>query len=129
MSRIRSRNTGPEIIVRSALHRMGFRFRLHAGGLPGSPDIVLPGRRLAVFVHGCFWHRHTDCKFAYTPKSRIPFWQKKFDSNVERDARTSEELKQLGWKIGLVWECETRDLDALRKKLSRLPGTRRPADR
>ncbi len=109
MSQIRGRDTTPERMVRSLLHRMGYRFRLHRKDLPGSPDIVLPKYRTVIFVHGCFWHRHGRCKFAYTPKSRLEFWQKKFDANVERDRRVQRELKKLGWQVVVVWECEAAD--------------------
>ena len=107
MGRIQSRNTRPEIVIRSALHRLGFRFRLHAKALPGKPDIVLPKWRHVVFVHGCFWHRHKGCKKAYTPKSRIGFWSKKFEQNMARDELVQNELKRLGWSVSTMWECET----------------------
>ena len=106
MSRIRGKDTTPEILVRSALHRMGFRFRLHKRDLPGRPDIVLARYRTAVFVHGCFWHRHPGCTKAYTPKSRIRFWQSKFDQNIKRDAVVRDQLERLGWNVVVVWECE-----------------------
>lgn len=123
MSRIRGANTKPEIVVRSLLHRMGFRFRLHRRDLPGSPDIVLPRHATVVFVHGCFWHRHARCKGATTPKSRVDFWQAKFAKNVERDKRNRRDLRRLGWKVVVVWECDLKKpvrLEAtLRRKLSR----------
>ena len=106
MSRVRSRDTVPEMLVRSALHRTGYRFSLHRGSLPGKPDIVLPKHRTVVFVHGCFWHRHKGCRYAYNPKSRVAFWKAKFESNVQRDRRNMRELSRLGWKIVTVWECE-----------------------
>lgn len=118
MSRIRSRDTKPELIVRSLLHRMGYRFRLHRKDLPGKPDIVLPKYRTVVFVHGCFWHRHKGCKYAYTPKSRIDFWQEKFHENIERDKKRQIELKRLGWKIIVIWECEIHDGQKLRGELA-----------
>jgi DNA mismatch endonuclease (patch repair protein) len=108
MSRIRSRDTKPELIVRRILHSAGFRFRLNVRTLPGSPDIVLPKYKIAIFVHGCFWHRHPGCKFAYSPKSRVDFWQKKFDENVARDEHKKRALEELGWHVVEVWECETR---------------------
>lgn len=120
MSRIRSGNTRPEIIVRSVLHSMGYRFRLHRNDLPGKPDIVLPKYRTIIFVHGCFWHRHSGCKYTYTPKSRIEFWEKKFLRNIERDQEAREKLELMNWKVLIVWECETRDVQSLMAKLKRI---------
>lgn len=117
MSRIRGKDTGPEKTVRSALHHMGYRFRLHRKDLPGKPDIVLPKYNTVIFVHGCFWHRHNGCKYAYSPKSRIDFWQNKFNENVARDHRIREELNALGWHTTVIWECETKDADTLREKV------------
>lgn len=119
MSRIRGYDTTPEKTVRSYLHRAGLRFRLHVADLPGSPDIVLPGRKTVVFVHGCFWHRHSGCKKAYTPKSNVRFWTEKFKANIERDRRKSQELKRLGWRVLVVWECKLteRSLQRLVSKL------------
>ena len=107
MSRIKSKDTTPERIVRSFLHRNGFRFRLHAKDLPGKPDIVLPKYKTVIEVRGCFWHRHPGCKSATSPSSNVDFWQKKFAANVSRDERTEQELKKLGWNVIVVWECET----------------------
>lgn len=107
MSGIRGQNTKPEMIVRRFAHRFGYRFRLHRRDLPGTPDLVFPGRRKVIFVHGCFWHRHSGCRFAYNPKSRADFWQAKFATNVARDARVQHELRTLGWDVLTVWECET----------------------
>ena len=107
MSRIKSKDTTPERIVRSFLHRNGFRFRLHAKDLPGKPDIVLPKYKTVIEVRGCFWHRHPGCKSATNPSSNVDFWQKKFAANVSRDERTEQELKKLGWNVIVVWECET----------------------
>lgn len=106
MSRIRSENTKPEIALRRALHRLGLRYRLGGSGLPGRPDLVFPRHKAVVFVHGCFWHRHAGCKVASTPKSNSDFWSAKFQKNVERDSAVSSELKALGWKVLVVWECE-----------------------
>lgn len=106
MSRIRSSNTSPELALRRALHALGFRFRLHRKDLPGRPDIVLPGHRAVIFVHGCFWHRHDGCKVASTPKSNTEFWIKKFERNVARDAQSKEMLEVQGWRVIVVWECE-----------------------
>lgn len=128
MARIRSRDTGPEMRVRRAAHGLGLRFRLYRRDLPGTPDLIFPGRRVALFVHGCFWHRHPGCRFAYTPKSRVDFWQAKFDGNVARDARKNEDLRAAGWIPMTVWECETRDPDQLveilRDRVMRLPVLR-----
>ena len=106
MSRIKWQNTGPELRLRSLLHRAGFRFRLHAKDLPGRPDIVLPRYRTAIFVHGCFWHRHPGCRNASTPSTRRTFWQEKFDGNVRRDERSLSELVAAGWTVVVAWECE-----------------------
>ena len=106
MSRIRSKNTRPELLVRSILHGSGYRFRLHARELPGRPDIVLPKWKTVVFVHGCFWHRHKGCRFAYSPKSQKAFWRKKFRENMKRDVRKTEALTSSGWTVVTVWECE-----------------------
>ena len=108
MSRIKSRDTQPERAVRSMLHKLGYRFRLHRADLPGRPDLVLSRHRTVIFVHGCFWHRHRGCKLAYTPKSRATFWQNKFASNVVRDRRVRSQLVKLGWRVITVWECELR---------------------
>lgn len=119
MSRIRSRNTRPEIIARSILHCLGYRFRLHRNDLPGSPDIVLPKYRTVIFAHGCFWHRHKNCRYAYNPKSRTGFWRKKFRENVERDKRTRLALRRSGWKVIVVWECELNKPDNLIMRFKR----------
>lgn len=124
MARIRGRDTGPERKVRSLLHALGYRFRLQARNLPGRPDIVFHGRRTAIFVHGCFWHRH-DCGLAYTPKTRKNFWLRKFAANVARDRRVEEELVQADWKLVTIWECEIRDLAALRARLRQSLGPTR----
>lgn len=108
MSRITGRNTKPEILLRSLLHREGFRFRLHDKRLPGKPDIVLPGHRTVIFVNGCFWHRHNNCEYAYTPKSRQEFWLNKFQGTVQRDQEKQKMLADLGWQVLVVWECELR---------------------
>jgi DNA mismatch endonuclease (patch repair protein) len=119
MSRIRGRDTVPERTVRSLLHRLGFRFRLHSRALPGRPDVVLPKYGSVVLVHGCFWHRHTGCPLAYTPKSRTAFWSRKFVGNVARDRRNAAALQRAGWRVIVVWECELKDTDALARRLDR----------
>lgn len=108
MARVKARDTKPEMIVRRALHAGGLRFRLHHRHLPGKPDIVLPSRRIAIFVHGCFWHRHDhpDCKLARLPKSRLDFWLPKLEGNRERDARNEAALREAGWDVRVIWECE-----------------------
>lgn len=122
MSRIRSRDTGPERTMRSMLHRAGFRFRLHDRSLPGTPDIVMKKHRAVILVHGCYWHRHEGCRNATTPSSRTDFWQEKFDATVTRDERNIEALKELGWKPIVVWECDLKKrseqvVDEIRRKL------------
>jgi DNA mismatch endonuclease, patch repair protein len=119
MSRVRTRDTKPELVVRSCLHQMGFRFRLHQKTLPGSPDIVLPRYRTAIFVHGCFWHRHTGCTKTTTPKTRTAFWKAKFDANVRRDRWAQRRLTASGWTVVTIWECQTRDRDKLSETLRR----------
>lgn len=122
MRRIRGRDSGPELVVRRLLHMSGYRYRLHRKDLPGRPDIVFPSRRKVIFVHGCFWHRHRGCKYAYTPKSRTAFWEDKFGQNVQRDARVEAALSDRGWETMTVWECETRDASLLLIRLVRFLG-------
>jgi DNA mismatch endonuclease (patch repair protein) len=117
MAAIRCRNTKPELRVRSLLHQLGYRFRLHWRDLPGSPDIVLPRHHTVVFVHGCFWHRHAGCRYTTTPGTRSDFWEEKFRLNVERDARQQAELRAAGWAVLVVWECELKDIEALSSRL------------
>jgi len=112
MSRIRSKDTSPEVALRRALHALGLRFRIHDKRLPGRPDIVLPRFKTVVLVHGCFWHRHQGCRVATTPKSNTAFWLDKFERNTVRDARNIASLQALGWKVLVAWECE---LGSLRK--------------
>lgn len=113
MSKIRGRDTQPELRVRKTAHRLGLRFRLHRRDLPGTPDLSFPARRKAVFVNGCFWHSHSGCKFASRPKSNVEFWQKKLQTNIDRDVRVTQELRALGWDVVVIWECETTDDDRL----------------
>ena len=120
MSRIKGRDTKPEVIVRSLLHMMGYRFRLHRKDFPGKPDIVLPKYRTVIFVHGCFWHRHKSCKFAYVPKTRVEFWQNKFQGNIERDKLNQAKLKKAGWQVIVIWECHIKKLKALQKTLKKM---------
>ena len=120
MSRIKGINTGPERIVRSILHRMGYRFSLHRKDLPGKPDITLPKHKTVVFVHGCFWHRHKGCKDATMPKTRHIFWQNKLLGNAARDRIKHRSIRHLGWRVIIVWECETEKPVKLISKLSRL---------
>ncbi len=108
MRSVGRQNTGPELIVRKIAHSLGLRFRLHKKGLIGSPDIVFSSRKVAVFVNGCFWHRHKGCKKASSPKTNKPFWETKFKANVSRDRLTYRKLKALGWKVMVIWECETK---------------------
>ncbi|MCC6329381.1 MAG: DNA mismatch endonuclease Vsr [Acidobacteria bacterium] len=117
MSCIRSRNTQPETVVRSLLHNLGYRFRLHVKTLPGKPDIVLPKFKSAIFVHGCFWHRHTGCKRCTTPRSNREYWIPKLTGNAERDKDHIKSLKRLGWKVLIVWECDVKNVQRVRKAL------------
>ena len=119
MARIRGKDTKPEMIVRRLTHGMGYRYRLHDRRLPGAPDLVFPGRRKVIFVHGCFWHRHPDpnCKLARMPKSRLDFWQPKLDANRERDLRTATNLTMDGWEQLVIWECQCRRPDELANRI------------
>ena len=117
MSKIRGRDTKPELAVRRIAHRLGFRFRLHRKDLPGRPDLVFSRHRLAVFVHGCFWHRHSGCKYSYEPKTRSKFWADKFERNVDRDRRNEQALRNLGWRVLVIWECETRNGAIVERRL------------
>lgn len=119
MRAVKRAHTAPEMIVRQELHALGLRFRLHRRDLPGSPDIVLPRLRTVIFVHGCFWHRHSDCRYATTPKTRQEYWLPKFAANIERDARKEAQLQALGWRVLLVWECETKRREELTLRLRR----------
>jgi DNA mismatch endonuclease (patch repair protein) len=121
MGRIGSKNTAPELIVRRLLHSLGYRFRLHRKDLPGTPDIVLPGRRKAIFVHGCFWHAHS-CRIGRPPKSRPEFWEPKLARNRARDEENSRNLEEAGWDVLTVWQCETKDKVALSELLEKFLG-------
>lgn len=113
MAGIRGKDTKPELVLRRALHARGFRFRLHSKNVPGRPDLVLSKHRAVVFVHGCFWHRHEDCRYATTPSTRPEFWQEKFESNVVRDSAVVAALLSSGWRVATVWECALRKPDAI----------------
>jgi len=128
MSRVRNKDTKAELRVRSFLHRLGYRFRLHRRDLPGRPDIVLPCCRVVIFVHGCFWHQHTGCSKAALPETNAEKWTAKLDRNVERDKNNSEALQAAGWRIATVWECELKDPDTVISSLSEvMPDLRRRA--
>jgi DNA mismatch endonuclease (patch repair protein) len=127
MSRVRSKDTTPEMIVRRAVHAMGYRYRLHASDLQGKPDLVLPRHGKIIFVHGCFWHRHRGCRKAGVPKSRTAFWLDKFENNVKNDARNIGLLKKRGWKILVVWQCQTINRVKLEKRLRKFLDERHQA--
>ena len=117
MSRVSGKNTKPELVVRSLLHKMGYRFRLHRKDLPGKPDITLPKYKKVIFVHGCFWHGHTDCPRSKRPTTNEKFWRDKLDKNRERDKTSVNNLKELGWDVLVVWTCEVNDMFKLKNKL------------
>lgn len=119
MRLVKGKDTKPELVVRQLLHRMGYRYRLHRRDLPGKPDIVFASKKKAIFVHGCFWHRHPGCRWTTMPKTKVEFWERKFESNVTRDSRTLAELKSHGWDVLIVWQCETRDLESLADTLQK----------
>ncbi|MER9309636.1 DNA mismatch endonuclease Vsr [Mesorhizobium australicum] len=124
MARIHGRDTKPEMVVRRLLHGMGYRYRLHRGDLPGKPDIVFGKRKKAIFIHGCFWHRHDDpaCTLARLPKSRLDFWGPKLSANAKRDALKQDALKRLGWNVLVVWECEFRQGGTIREQAASIRG-------
>lgn len=122
MARVKSKGTGPEMVVRRLLFSLGYRYRLHDRSVPGSPDIVFKRKKKAIFVHGCFWHRHDGCPLARLPKSRLDFWIPKLEGNRERDTRTLHQLKSLGWDVLVIWECELKDLNLLEKMLNGFLG-------
>jgi DNA mismatch endonuclease (patch repair protein) len=118
MASVHSKNTKPEMVVRKMVYQLGYRYRLYSDKLPGRPDLAFAGKRKAVFVHGCFWHRHPDCRYATSPKTRVEFWKSKFQANVARDELTRRKLEQMGWKVLTVWQCELKDPDKLAERLN-----------
>jgi DNA mismatch endonuclease (patch repair protein) len=117
MSRVRNKDTSPELRVRRLVHSLGYRYRLYTSQLPGRPDLVFRSRRKVIFVHGCFWHRHEGCALCRTPKSRLRFWKPKLRGNQERDLRNQRKLEEMGWDYMIVWECESRDVSTLVKRI------------
>lgn len=122
MSRVRNKDTKPELFVRRLVHALGYRYRLHSDSLPGHPDLVFSARNRVIFVHGCFWHRHQGCALNRTPKSRPDFWVSKFERNVMRDEANLQRLLDLGWRFLIVWECQARDNDTLRMRITEFLG-------
>lgn len=125
MSRVRNKDTKPEMRVRRLVHALGYRYRLHAGRLPGRPDLVFKSRRKVIFVHGCFWHRHEGCRLCRMPKSRLRFWKPKLNANRERDLANQIKLVELGWDYMIVWECELRDMDEMASRIRSFLGDTR----
>lgn len=121
MSRIKGKNTKPEMLVRKYLHAQGFRYKLHDKTLPGKPDIVLPKYKTVILIHGCYWHKHTDCKYFVVPKTRTDWWLNKINRNVENDAKALSELERLGWKIIIIWECDLKPAK-IKETIANLPG-------
>lgn len=117
MSRISSKNTKPELIVRSLLHQMGYRFRIHVSDLPGKPDIVFSKRKKIIFVHGCFWHGHRECKYGRLPKSRVEFWTNKINKNQIHDEKVTAKHTAVGWQVLIVWQCDLRNNESLIQNL------------
>lgn len=119
MALVRAKDTKPELVVRRLAHGLGYRYRLHRRDLPGTPDLVFPGRGKIILVHGCFWHRHMGCTLARLPKSRMDFWLPKLTANAERDARNLRALRRLGWSVMTIWECQARDTARLASRIRR----------
>ena len=117
MSLVRAKDTKPELLVRRFVYSLGYRYRLHGNNLPGKPDMVFKGRKKAIFIHGCFWHRHDNCALARLPKSRLSFWKPKLEGNKERDKINQQKLNALGWEFIVIWECEIKDLEALKTRI------------
>ncbi|RMB08107.1 very short patch repair endonuclease [Eilatimonas milleporae] len=120
MQAVRSKNTGPELIVRRAAHGLGLRFRLHRKDLPGTPDLVFPKRRTVIFVHGCYWHRHKGCSKATMPKTNVEFWRDKFERNVARDEQITKALEAAGWRVAVIWQCQAKTIDKARLHLQKI---------
>lgn len=120
MSRVKAKDTSAELRVRKVVHSLGLRYRLHRRDLPGNPDLVFPKHRAVIFVHGCFWHRHPGCKRASTPKSQVRYWQDKFDRNVARDRQAVADLRELGWRVMVIWECQTKTNEAVMRRVNAL---------
>jgi DNA mismatch endonuclease (patch repair protein) len=118
MALVRSKDTGPEMLLRRLVHSLGYRYRLHDRRLPGVPDLVFRSRRRVIFVHGCFWHQHSCARGNRMPKSRIGYWRNKLEGNVARDRRAVRALRRAGWRVLTVWECQMRDLDKLRRRIT-----------
>ena len=117
MSRVKSKDSLAEMRVRKLAHYLGLRYRLHRRDLPGTPDLVFPKHQIALFVHGCFWHRHLGCPKSTTPKSQVRYWEKKFKGNVERDRQAVRDLESMGWRVTIIWECETRVEETIQHRL------------
>lgn len=122
MSKVRGKDTGPEMKVRRLVHGMGYRYRLHVGKLPGRPDLVFPARRKVIFVNGCFWHGHRRCKLGRIPKSRIEFWTSKIEYNKRRDSKNIRKISSHGWRSLTVWECQLRNIESLRTRIEAFLG-------
>jgi DNA mismatch endonuclease (patch repair protein) len=119
MSRVRSKHTKPELVVRSLIHSLGYRYRLHVAALPGTPDLAFPGRRKVIFVHGCFWHRHgARCPLTRLPKSKLDYWRPKFQQNKKRDEKNRKRLRSAGWESLVIWECQLKDSETLVKRIT-----------
>lgn len=119
MARIRGKDSTPELRLRRLVHGMGFRYRLHLRNLPGTPDLVFPARKAVIFMHGCFWHRHPGCKLARLPKSKLEFWETKLETNRKRDILRQRQLRKLGWRILIVWECQLSDPVRVARRVSK----------
>lgn len=124
MRRVRSKDTGPEMRVRSLVHELGYRYRLHRRDLPGTPDLVFARQKKVIFVHGCFWHQH-NCRKGVRPSSNVAFWNRKFDGNVQRDKKSTLTLEKSGWSVLVIWECETTELDHLAERVEVFLGRRK----